>query len=220
MPSEISCLSLLMLSTWTSIWSPIDDQFAGMIDAFGPAHLADVHQALDARLQLDEGTVAHDVDDLARVPAVDRDTSPRRSSQGLGVFCLRPRAIFSLSLSTAMIIDLQLLVDLDHFVRIVDAAPAHVGDVQQSVDAAQVDEGAEVGDVLDHALANLARLDLGEEFLLHFLALILDELAPADDDVAAGFVDLEDLALDGLADVIADVAAAGGYRPGWPAGRR
>ena len=36
-------------------------------------------------------------------------------------------------------------------------------------------------------------------------ALIFDELAAADDDIAAGLVDLEDLALDGLADVVGDV---------------
>ena len=41
--------------------------------------------------------------------------------------------------------------------------------------------------------------------LLHLVALVLDQLAAADDDVAAGLVDLEDLALDGLADVVADV---------------
>src|SRR5206468_9873571 len=48
------------------------DQLAGMVDAFGPGHLADVDQALDARLQLDEGTVAHDVDHLAGVAAPHR----------------------------------------------------------------------------------------------------------------------------------------------------
>ena len=37
-------------------------QFAGMADAAGPGHLADVHQALDALFQLDEGAVAHHVD--------------------------------------------------------------------------------------------------------------------------------------------------------------
>ena len=72
MPSEISCLSLLMFRTCTSIWSPIVHQLAGVVDALGPAHLADVDQALDARLELDEGAVGHDVDDLARVPAADR----------------------------------------------------------------------------------------------------------------------------------------------------
>ena len=35
----------------------------------------------------------------------------------------------------------------------------HVGDVEQAVDAAEVDERAEVGDVLDHALADLTFLD-------------------------------------------------------------
>ena len=57
-------------------------------------------------------------------------------------------------------VDLELLVDLDHVVRVGDAAPAHVGDVQQAVDAAEVDERAELGDVLDDALADLAGLEL------------------------------------------------------------
>ena len=65
MPSEISCLSLLMPRTTTSILSPMLHQLAGMVDPLGPAHLADVDQALDALLELDEGAVAHDVDDLA-----------------------------------------------------------------------------------------------------------------------------------------------------------
>src|SRR5262249_44652721 len=45
------------------------DEFAGIVDAFGPAHLADVDQALEARLQLNEGAIVHHVDDLAAVPA-------------------------------------------------------------------------------------------------------------------------------------------------------
>ena len=87
----------------------------------------------------------------------------------------------------------------------VDPAPAHVGDVQQAVDAAEVDEGAEVGDVLDRALADLADRDLVEQLLLLGLAGDLDELAAADDDVAPALVDLEDHALDFLVDVIGDV---------------
>src|SRR5207244_4007702 len=77
-----------------------------------------------------------------------------------------------------------------------------------AVDAAQIDERTELGDVLHDALADLARFDLGEELLLHLLADVFEELAAADDDVAAGLVDLEDLALDGLADVVANVRRA------------
>ena len=116
--------------------------------------------------------------------------------------------------------DLDLVVDLDHVAGVVDPAPAHVGDVQQAVDAAEVDERAEVGDVLDGALADLPDLDLLEELLLLLLAGDLDELAAADDDVAPALVDLEDHALDLLIDVVGDVARAGGCRPGWRAGRR
>ena len=61
---------------------------------------------------------------------------------------------------------LDLVVDLEHVAGMVDPAPAHVGDVEQAVDAAEVDEGAEVGDVLDGPLADLADGDLLEELLL------------------------------------------------------
>src|SRR2546428_14192522 len=55
-----------------------------------------------------------------------------------------------------------------------DALPIYVGDVQQTVDAAQVDEGAEVGDVLHHALACLADLELLHEDVALRLALGLE----------------------------------------------
>src|SRR5262249_9912846 len=48
------------------------DHLARMVDALGPAHLADVDKAFDARLELDERAVAHDVDDFARVLRTDR----------------------------------------------------------------------------------------------------------------------------------------------------
>src|SRR5262249_50329748 len=144
----------------------------------------------------------------AGVPAAHRilglDVDPRA-----GRLVLEAQGDLLLVLVHGEDVDLELLVDVDDLVRVADPVPGHVGDVEQPIDAAQVDEGAELGDVLDDALADLARLDLGQELLLHLLALVLDELAPADDDVAAGLVDLEDLALDRLADVVGDVR--------WPA---
>src|SRR5262249_9899378 len=154
----------------------------------GPGHLADVDQALDARLQLDEGAVDHDADDLAGVPAADRvllgHAGPRAGGhlfQTQGDFAPLPVHRDDEHF--------QRLIDLDHLAGVSDPAPAHVGDVQQAVHAAEIDEGAELGDVLDDAAADLAGLDFGEQLLAQLLALVLEQLPAADDDVAAGLVD-------------------------------
>ena len=48
-------------------------------------------------------------------------------------------------------LDADVVADLEQLRRVVDAAPAHIGDMQESVDAAEVDEGAVLGEVLDDA---------------------------------------------------------------------
>ena len=88
----------------------------------------------------------------------------------------------------------------------IDPAPAHVGDVQQSIDAAQINERAEVGDVLDGSLDDLADFEAVERLALQLFALLLDHLAAADDDVATLFVDLENDRVDGAANPVRDFA--------------
>ncbi len=100
------------------------------------------------------------------------------------------------------------VVDLHHVGGVVDASPRHIGDVQEAVDAAEVDERAEVGDVLDGAGANLPRFDFGEKRLLLLFAGDFDELAARDDNVPPRLVDLEDHAIDLLIDVVGDIAGA------------
>ena len=80
--------------------------------------------------------------------------------------------------------------------------------MEQAVDAAEVDERAEVGDVRDGAAHEVALAHVLEQALLGGVALILDELAARDDDVAALLVDLEDHRAHRLADELADVAGA------------
>ena len=88
----------------------------------------------------------------------------------------------------------------------IDATPRHVRDVKEPVDAAEVDEDAEVCDVLDDARANLLFGDLAEETLLEALALLLEELSATDDDVGALGVDLDDARADPLVDEVDRVA--------------
>ena len=57
-------------------------------------------------------------------------------------------------------LDVDLVTDVDHFRRMLDALPRHVRDVQETIDTAEVDEGAVVGQVLDDALDRVAFLQL------------------------------------------------------------
>jgi hypothetical protein len=62
--------------------------------------------------------------------------------------------------------------------------------VEETVDPAQVDEGAVVGDVLDGAREHHALREHGERVLPLLLALFLEHRAPGQDDVAAAPVQL------------------------------
>src|SRR5260370_24254151 len=180
------------------------DDFTRMIDSLRPAHFADIDQPFDSCFQLDERPIAHHIDDFASMTASDRvlffDALP-----GAGSLLLETEGDLFLFLVHGNDVNLELLIDVHHFVGIGHAAPAHVGNMQDAVDPAQIDKRAKLRDVLDNAFAHFARFDLPEEFLFHLLALIFDDLASADDDIAPGFVDLEDLAFDGFADVVGDV---------------
>ena len=127
---------------------------------------------------------------------------------GAGRLLLQAQGDLFLLVVDVQDLHLDFLVDRDHLGGMVDASPAHVGDVQQAVDAAEVDERAELGDVLDDALAALADFQLGQQLGLLLGPLGLDQRAAADDDVAPGLVDLQHEALDRPADVVADVGRA------------
>src|SRR5262249_50444883 len=103
-------------------------------------------------------------------------------------------------------LDGDLVVDLEHLGRVLDATPAHVGDVEQAVDAAEVDEGAVLGDVLDDALDDHALGEVLQGAGLHLVALFFEQHAAREHDVTALFVELDDLELVGLPDQLIEVA--------------
>src|ERR1043166_5223773 len=172
-----------------------------------PAHLGDVHEAFDSRLELDERAVVRDRHDLALHARADRilrgDVLPRVRLQLLQ----GARKALALPVDVENL-DLELLADLHHLARVRHAAVAHVGDVQQAVDAAEIDERAEVGDVLDDALAHLIDRQLLHQHVALRLALGLEQHAARDDDVATPLVQLDDLELEALAEQLVDVRDA------------
>src|SRR5579862_5360249 len=157
-----------------------------------PRHLADVHEALDARLQLHEGAVVSDVGDLAlelRAHGVlGADAFP-----GIGLQLLHAERD-----ALRLVVDLDDLhgdglADAQDLGRMRHAPPGDVGDVEQAVDAAQVHERAVVGDVLDHAFDDLLLGQGGHERGALLGAALFEHSAARNDDVAAAAIHLEDL---------------------------
>ena len=75
----------------------------------------------------------------------------------------------------------------------VDAAPRNVGDVQQAIDAAEVDEDAVVGDVLDDAVRELALPEAAEGVCFRRGLFDFDDRAAREDDVVPLLVERNDL---------------------------
>ena len=181
------------------------DDLARVDVLVGPIHLGHVHQAFDARLDLDERAVIGDVGDLAEHAGVGRvttrDVVPRILAQLLEAEA--DAVALAVVLEHA---DVELCADFHDFGRMAHALPGHVGDVQQAVDAAQVHERAVIGEVLDHALEDRALDQLLHQLLALFRVLALDHRAAGDDDVVALAVQLDQLELEFLAFQVGRVA--------------
>ena len=155
-------------------------------------------QTFDALLNFNERTVVGDVRDLAeqtrtrRVAA--RDADPRIFAELLEA--QRDAVLLGVELQ-----DLggDFVADLNHFGRVTDTAPGQVGDVQQAIDAAEVDERTVVGDVLDDALDDGAFLQRREQLFALFAHGSLEHGAARNNDVVALAVELDDLEFEFLA---------------------
>src|SRR5256714_7865923 len=168
------------------------DDLAGVHVLLGPRHFRDVDQPLDAGLEFDERTVVGDVGDAALVAGAHRefrlDALPWIVEQ----------LLHAQRNAVGLVIDLDdlhldLLPDVEHLGRVIDAPPRDVGDVQEPVDAAEIDEGAVSGDGLDHAVDDLARFQILHQLLALLGPGLLEDGAARHDDIAAAAVHFENL---------------------------
>ena len=93
----------------------------------------------------------------------------------------------------------------EHLARVTDAAPAHVGDVKQSVHALEVHERTEVGEVLDHAADLVADVQRLRGTSDDARRAPLDDFATTENDVLPVVVDLDDLEFVDVADVFGEI---------------
>jgi hypothetical protein len=93
-------------------------------------------------------------------------------------------------------LDLDLLANLDDLGRMVDMAPRQLGDVHQAVDAAEVDESAEVDDGGNVPLRRMPLVSLERTSARSCLAALFEDDAAGQDDVVAVAVHLDDAGLE------------------------
>ena len=173
-------------------------------DALGPGEFRHVDETFDAVFDLNECAVGHEVRDFAGHLLTNRealfDLVP-----WVRLHLLEAEGDALLVLVDVENLNGELLTDLDEFGRVVEACPGHVGDMQEAVDAVEVDECTEVGDVFDCADDFIADGDSAEEGLAFLRAFLLDDFAAAENDIFAVFVDFDDLEIVGISNELLEV---------------
>ena len=149
------------------------DDLARVLDVM-LRELGDVDEAFDAGQDLDEGAEGDDLrdttlDDILLVVVLEH-LLPRIRLRLLEA----ERDPLALAVDVEHL-DLDGLADLEHLGRMVDVAPGELGDVDQAVHSVEVDERAEVDDVGDLPVDDVARVEPVEDRLAHLLALVLED---------------------------------------------
>src|ERR1700685_926611 len=167
------------------------DQLRGMLHALGPSHLADVNQAFNALFQLDERAVVGDAD----------HASTNVRAHGITMLGIKPRVgreLLEAQRDPLLILvifqnlNLNLIADVHQIFRMCQPPPRHVGDVQQAIESAKVNEGAVFGQVLHHARQNRAFFHMLYRLRPLFSLLAFEQFLARDNDVAALLIQLDD----------------------------
>src|SRR5215213_9693895 len=124
-----------------------------------------------------------------------RYTAPRLS---LGALDRKSDLLF-LSVDTQDV-DVDFLAHSQHFARMPHPAPGKLGEMDQSVSSAYVDEGAEVADRGDAALADFTLTQFIDQPLLHHVSPLLHRLALREDESVSVTIDFDHLQRQGATD--------------------
>src|SRR5690606_8376750 len=136
-----------------------------MLDAL-VGQLGHVDQALDAILDASERTEVGELRDRA-LDQLPNLVGARNAAPRLRAGALDRQGNLALVGVDAEDVNVHFLANLEQFAWVADTAPAQLGEVNESVSAPNVDEGAEVADRGDATRADLALLELLDELLLH-----------------------------------------------------
>ncbi len=173
-------------------------------NAFCPREFGNMDETFDPLLDFHERAVRHEVGNFPFDLAAD----------GEAVFDIFPRVgetLFETERDPFFFVvdveddDFDFLAHGEGFRRVVDASPRDVGDMEETVDAIEVDERTEVREVLDLPLDLVADLHGSQELLAFVRAFLFDDFAAAEDHIFAVFVDFDDFEIVGVVDELGEV---------------
>ena len=205
-----------MARMMASTVSPVGEDVAGLVNLFDPRHFTDVDEAFDAGLALDDGAEVHEAGDGAGDALAD-DVAFGGGVPGLGLELLeaeRDAAGFGVDFED---FEFELLAYGEDFFGCGDAGVRDVADVEEAVDAAEVDERAVGGERADGAADDVAFGEVGVAALREGEGLLFGDDAAVDDYVFVGDIELGDAAGDFGADELfhfggfARAGAGGGH---------
>ena len=154
-----------------------------------------MHQAFHALFQLGEAAVVGQVGDASHDAGAFRVTSLDGNPRIFAQLLQTQGNAVALAVELQDL-DIDLVTNVDDLGRMLDALPRHVGDVQQAIYAAQVNECTVVGKVLDDTLDLLAFLQGFQQRFALGAVLGLEDAATGNDNVVALLVQLDDLELE------------------------
>src|SRR5277367_241767 len=169
-----------------------------MLHPFRPGHFADVNQAFDALFEFDERSVISDADHASVDVRADWITMLRIQPR-IGSELLESERDALLLFVVLEHLHLNLIADVDQIARVREPSPRHVGDMQQAIDAAHVNERTILGEILDDAGKDAALFEMLERLVALFSLLFFQKLLTRNDDVAALLIELDDGDFHGLA---------------------
>src|SRR5690349_12572229 len=173
------------------------DNLAWMLHTLGPAHLRNVDQTFNARLEFNKGTVISNTRNASAYARTDRETlfdaGPRIRQQLL----VTERDALTVTIKLQHF-NLDRVADFEQLIRVLQSSPRHVSHMQQSIDSAEVDEGAVVSQVLNLALDHDVFFDLLQRLIFSAGVLLLDNGFARQHDIGPLAIELDHLRFNDL----------------------
>ena len=163
----------------------------------GPIHFGNVYQTLNPLLDLDECTIISQIGHLAEHARALRVAACKTIPRIIAHLLDAERDAILL-LVEFQYLGFDLIAHGQYFGRMLDSAPCQIGDMQQTVDTAQVHECTVVGDVLDHSLDDRAFLEILYDRFAVGARTRFQHRASGNHHIVALAVKLDDFQLHGL----------------------